>query len=212
MNFDPIAHVYSLAETLVAGKRLERARGYFAAEALRDCRAVLMAGDGPGRGLEEVLKSAPQAQVTIVEASAGMIAAAKSRLQKRGLPLERVTWVHQDFREWRGSSFDAATAHFFLDCFDPADVERVAGQLAGALKPGGALLIADFRIPERGWRKWRAQLIHALMHLSFRLAVGLESPRLTPPEPYLRAAGLQREGRALFCAGLIYAELWRKPL
>jgi hypothetical protein len=102
-------------------------------------------------------------------------------------------------------------AQFFLDCFGPAELERVIRLLSAAMAPGAVLLLADFRVPERGWRRWRALWIHAVMHLAFRLAVRLESRRITPPQPLLETAGLVRERRECFCAGLLYAEVWRKP-
>ena len=211
MNFDRLAPFYRAAEWLLAGRTLQRARERWLGE-LAGRRDILLVGEGHGRGLEAVLRAAPAAEVTVVEASAGMIAVAQARLRRKGLAGRRVHWVHADVRDWAppAGRFDAVLTQFFLDCFAPEALEAVVARLGAAADGGAVWLLSDFRIPEAGWRRRRAQAIHRLMYLFFNYATRLEARRLTPPDAALRAAGFRLRGRAGFCQGLVHADVWSR--
>ena len=211
MNFDRLAPFYRGAEWVLAGRTLQRARERWLGE-LADRRRILVAGEGHGRGLESVLRAASAAEITVVEASAGMIAVARARLRRKGLPGDRVRWIQADIRGWSPPAgyFDAVVTQFFLDCFAPATVDAVVSCLAAAADERAVWLLSDFRIPETGWRRRRAEWIHHVMYLFFKYAAGLEADRLTPPDEALCAAGFRLHGRAGFCEGLIHADAGRR--
>jgi hypothetical protein len=109
-----------------------------------------------------------------------------------------------------GRTFDAVITPFVLDCFSAEDVGRVVAGIAGKMSAAGSWLLVDFCLPERGWRRVRAKLVHALMYRFFRFATKLEARRLTAPDALLGAAGFRLEGRALFNAGLVHSDWWRR--
>jgi hypothetical protein len=215
-------------EAVLAGKTLQRARLRWL-DALEGKVRVLIVGEGPGRLLGEVLRRFPQAEVTVVEQSAAMIDVAARRLTKKGLSLERVRWVHADVRTWEtekmesaplegggaggdGCSFlfDAVVTPFVLDCFASGELERVVEKLGAVTKRDAVWLLADFQVPERGWRRGRARVIHAMMYRFFRVATKLEASRLTEPDEALRRAGFALKRRAVFNAGLVRSDWWAR--
>jgi len=212
MSFDGVAPFYRGMERFLAGGILQKARTcHF--DRLQAARSILIVGEGIGRSLEVLIPQAPLADITVVEASGGMIEVAHKRLQKGNLPTARVCWHQADIRSWdiAARSFDAVITPFVLDCFIRDDVDAVVSHIAGSVTPGGQWLHADFQIPPHGWRRARARLIHALMYRTFRTLVHLESREATPVAPYLQRSGFQLEAQAEFCARLIRSEVWRAP-
>ena len=65
-------------------------------------------------------------------------------------------------------------------------------------------------MPERGWRRWRARAIHALMYAFFRVATRLPARRHTNPDPFLLRAGFRLRGRRTSEWGLLQADLWQR--
>jgi hypothetical protein len=234
MSFDFLAPHYRWMEAVLAGRTLQRARLRWL-DALEGRMNLLIVGEGPGRLLEEILRRFPQADVTVVELSGAMTDVARRRLRTKGFSLERVRWIQADVRAWdfadgggsdgnggdggrRGGvaggrvSFDAVITPFVLDCFSSADVAAVVEKLGVAARGDDAVwLVADFQMPERrGWRRWRARAIHALMYWFFRVATGLEASRVTEPDEALARAGFVLRRRAVFNAGLVRSDLWAR--
>lgn len=211
MNFDRLARVYCGMEWMLAGGVLHRARTAWAAEAAGAGR-ILIAGDGPGRGVEALRVAAPRAEITVIEQSPAMIAVARRRLARMGLA-DGVRWIEADARRVGPGavpSQDVIVTQFFLDCFDAEGVGRVVDALAALARPEAAWLLADFRVPEAGWRRWRAGAALGLAHGFFRVTTGLEATALTPPEPALARAGFAPRGRRLFSAGMVYSDWWAR--
>ena len=225
MSFDLLAPHYRWMEAVLAGGVLQRARVRWL-EVLRGRERLLIVGEGPGRTLEVICRRFPELAITVVEASEGMISAARRRLARKGISVDRVTWVRADVRRWlmeeaadgeksgsgggKGRPFDAVLTPFVLDCFSAEDVRAVIAGIAREVAADALWFVVDFRLPEAGWRRWRARLVHALMYSFFRTATQLEARRVTPPDEALRAAGFERERRALFSAGLVYSDVWRR--
>ncbi|WP_175414746.1 class I SAM-dependent methyltransferase [Nibricoccus aquaticus] len=218
MSFDRLAPHYRWMEAVLAGRVLQQARTRWL-DALRERRRVLIVGEGPGRTLEVMRRRWSRQRVTVVEASAGMIAAAQRRLARQGLSSEGIEWVHADVRSWLGerertveggAEFDAVITPFVLDCFGAAELAGVVAGIAGQVSDGGCWLLTDFCLPPSGLRRLRGRLVHRLMYSFFRAAVKLEASRLTPPDEALVAAGFELEGRDLFNAGLVHSDLWRR--
>ncbi|MBP7141616.1 MAG: class I SAM-dependent methyltransferase [Opitutaceae bacterium] len=212
MNFDRLAPVYRGLEWVLAGSILQNARTcHF--DRLGEARQILVVGEGVGRSLEQLVRRAPAAKITVVEASAGMIEVARRRLAGKHVSVDRVTWHHGDIRSWdiETRSFDTVITPFVMDCFLPADVEAIVARIRRAVSPGGQWLHADFQIPPRGWRRARARLIHALMYRTFRTLVNLEAGKVAPAGPSLERAGFRLESKVERCGALICSELWRLP-
>ena len=207
MNFDRLAPHYRWLETLSGAGLLQRARTVWLTE-LKERRRILSVGEGHGRFAAACTQRFPAVELTCVEASTAMITAAQAALN--GIP-NQIHWHHTEVQRWHtDEKFDAIATCFFLDCFPPAELAAVIAQLAACATPNAVWLVVDFAIPERGFARWRARVIHALMYFFFRLTVGLPARRLTPPDDLLRAQGFTLARRQEFSCGLLRADLWQR--
>lgn len=175
-------------------------------------RRALLVGEGHGRFLEALLRFHPTIQVTFLDSSAKMIAHTRSRLQRRGVDLSRVTFVHADLlcSELPSQAFDLVVTHFFLDCFQPAQLRRAVRTLSRSATPGAIWLLADFQVPAAGWRRWRARGILLALYTFFRWTAGLSARWLTPPDSFLAAGGFQLQERRVSYCGLAHTDLWQR--
>ena len=211
MNFDRLAAYYPWLEFLCAGGLMQRCRTAFLPR-LNHCRNALLLGEGPGNFLTELVRHHPHLQVTCVEQSAAMIQQARRRLEADRLDLCRVTFQQMDAIDWTPSSekFDLVVTNFFLDCFRPEQLECLVPQLAASTSPRAIWLLADFQLPERGWQRWRARLLLAILYAFFRLTTSLAASRLTPPDRLLKAAGFRLAERRLASFGFAHADVWER--
>jgi hypothetical protein len=106
--------------------------------------------------------------------------------------------------------YDAIAAQFFLDCFRSDQLAALVPRIAAALVPGGAWLLADFRLPPAGPQRWRAAISLKAMYLFFRATTALPASCLTDPDPYLAQSGLALIQRECIDWGFIHTDLWRK--
>ena len=206
MSFDRLAPHYRWLEHALAGGVLQRARLAHLA-ALDGARSILLAGEGPGRFLAALRSRRPDARLTVVDASAAMLARAR---QVDTSPLTE--YIEADLRTWRppAGHFDALVTHCVLDCFGPATLGDVIARLAAAAQPAATWLVTDFTVPPRGWQRLRARGVHRLMYGAFRVATRLEATRLTPPDPWLEAQGFTLRQRHPFNHGLLQADHWHR--
>jgi SAM-dependent methyltransferase len=167
-------------------------------------------GEGPGRFLVELLRTNPGVQVTCVERSPRMIEAARSQLHES--ELARVRFERADALEWEPphNEYDLVVTHFFLDCFRRDELAKLVAKLAASATTDARWLLADFREPEHGWRKWRAKAVLALMYGFFRWTTGLSAFRLTPPDGFLTIGGFQLTARRLANFGLAHSDFWQR--
>ncbi len=209
MSFDRLAPFYRGMEFVLAGGKLQRCRLAWL-DQVRDCRKVLIVGEGPGRFLTECVKALPEAQILCVDASAAMLDRARHALQKGGQDFRRVTFAQATLPEWEPppGKFDLLVTHFFLDCFPPEQLQQVVSRLASGAQPGARWLLADFCEPPRGFARWRAKLILALAYAFFGLATGLPARRLAEPDLYLEEQGMRLKERRTYEGGLLHSDLW----
>ena len=213
LQFDRLARYYNWMELLFAGGIMQRCRTQHLHQT-QDCRHALLAGEGPGCFLEALLRANPRIQVTCIEWSAKMIEYTRRRLSRLGLDLSRVTFHQADLMkcEWDEPRFDLIATHFFLDCLKPAEIRRVVRLLAGSSTPDAIWLLADFRIPPTGWRRWRAMGILSLLYSFFRFSANISAKWLTPPDKFLKAYGYELHERRLINCGFAHSDLWRRKL
>ncbi|WP_221029359.1 class I SAM-dependent methyltransferase [Actomonas aquatica] len=209
MSFDTLAPHYRWLEAAIAGPILQRARLAHLA-VLDQAQHILLVGEGPGRFLRALRARRPDAQLTVLDASAAML-----RQARRADPSPRTTLVQADLRTWTPRAdaprWDAVVTHCVLDCFAPESLHRVVNTLAAAAAPRADWLVTDFTVPpQRGWRRLRARGAHALMYGTFRLVTGLEARQLTPPDSNLQRAGFSLAARRTFNHGLLQADHWRR--
>jgi ubiquinone/menaquinone biosynthesis C-methylase UbiE len=209
-SFDRLVSVYRALEFLAFGPALEQARFCFL-DRLRDCRSVLVLGEGDGRCLARLLRAAPGAQVTCVDLSAAMLARAASRLDAAGCA--RVRFVQADLLQspLPAGRFDAVVTCFFLDCFTSGQVEALVAAIAAQLTPDAFWLWADFRLPERGPARWRAQVWLVLLYAFFRWQTGLTTRALPPAEELIGRTGFVPQACRDFQLGLVRSVLFSQP-
>lgn len=211
MSFDVLAPHYRWMEWLLAGRKLQRCRTAF----LRDIpapRHALLLGEGNGRFLAEFLAAHPRTAVTCVDASAEMLASARMRLENRRIDLASVTFVCADVLAWSPpcERFDLIASHFFLDCFQPAQIGQIVATVSRSATRDAQWLLADFREPASGPARWRGQVILGSMYFFFRRVTGLSGSRITPPEAYLPAHGFALRKRLLSEWGLLHSDWWAR--
>jgi len=211
-SFDRLAPCYLLMERLLAGKKLQRCRTVHLPQS--NARSVLVLGPGRGGFLPEFFRTNHQAEVTCVDLSTRMLAHTRARVLQNDFDPKRLRLVHGNVLEerfWEGRpwSFDLVVSHFFLDCFQPQQLEFVISKVAGVTKQNCAWLVADFRLPDHGIWRLRARMILRLAYTFFRVMTNLPARRVTPPEPYLMQQGFTLENRQLFDKGLLHSDLWR---
>lgn len=209
MQFDRIAPYYHWMELLFASGVMQRCRTAHL-DRTKDCRHALLAGEGHGRFLEALLRVNPRIHVTCVEGSARMIEYARRRLIRRGVDLSRVTFQRANLLdcELPAARFDLIVTHFFLDCLKPEQISQAVRSMARSSTPDAIWLLADFRVPETGWRRWRAIGILASLYLFFRFSANLSARWLTPPDNFLRESGFELQRRKLANWGLAHSDLW----
>jgi len=207
MSFDRLAPHYRWMEWLLAGGKLQRCRTAFI-DALPDVRHALLIGEGNGRFLREFLLRQPCAQVTCLDASKPMLEEAR----RRASDSKWVKFVCSDVSEWNAPPgvFDLVVSNFFLDCFQPVQIDLIAGKVSDALVEDGHWLVTDFCEPPGGWRKWRARIILRTMYWFFRWATDLPARRLTAPEAILASNGFKLLARRTFEWGLLHSDLWMR--
>jgi len=211
MQFDRIAPHYPWMEWLFASGLMQRCRTAHIGRT-HHCRNALLAGEGHGRFLEVLLQTNPQIRVTCVESSAKMIEQMRQMLNRRGLDPARVTFQHENLMQcqWPDGRFDLIVTNFFLDCLKPAQIRRAVRLMAEHSTPDAIWLLADFRIPETGWRRWRAIGILASLYLFFRYSANVSARWLTPPDNFLKAVGFELRKRRLTSFGFAYSDWWQR--
>lgn len=211
MSFDTLAPIYRGMETVTAGRIMQDCRTSFLT-ATANCRRALLLGEGPGRFLVELLRTNPEVEVTCIERSPRMIQVALRHLSRQGLDHARVTFVSADALAWLppAEKFDLVATHFFLDCFQPEELALLVPKIASCTDDGAHWLLSDFRMPECGWRAWRARLILSVLYAFFRLTTGLSASHLTPPDTFLEVAGFRLVKRRLNNFDLVHSDLWRR--
>ena len=105
--------------------------------------------------------------------------------------------------------YDLVVSHFFLDCFERAQIERIVAVITPCIREGGCWLISDFQIPAGGvLRRLRARFLLWVMYRFFRAATGIAARELVDSDPILRAAGLRLATRVESNLGFLRADRW----
>jgi ubiquinone/menaquinone biosynthesis C-methylase UbiE len=98
-DFDRLAPHYGWMERLLAGRKLQRCRAAFL-QAIPPPRRALVAGQGHGAFVAELLRAHPQVRCTCVDSSSGMLQAARARLRQDGLDEARAEFIQADLLDW----------------------------------------------------------------------------------------------------------------
>lgn len=208
-GFDRLARIYLPLERIAFGRDLERARFALLPE-LRDCRRILVLGDGDGRGLERLASLATGARIHSLDLSPGMLACAQRRCGRFG---DRLRFEAADIRTaiLPDQRYDAVVTCFFLDCFTPAELAEIVPRIAASLRPGARWLWSDFVLPDKGPARWRAQAWLTVMYAFFRWETGIRARKLPPAESAIRSLGFQPVTRVDLQWGLLRSIVFSHP-
>ncbi len=208
-GFDRLARPYRWMEYLSFGPLLQRCRTRYLPQ-MGSVRNALVLGDGDGRFTAALLRAAPHAHVTAVDASGAMLA---QLIRNCGADFARIA-THQaslpaDLPDLiAGQTYDLVATHFFLDCLTTAE----AGQLAAILRPhfveDALWAVSDFAVP-RGILHLPSALVVTALYRAFRILTGLQTQRLPRHDEALAACGFVRIQRRTYLGGLLMAELWQ---
>lgn len=211
MSFDAIAPHYRWMEFILAGEKLQRCRTRFLDE-IPAPRHILLLGEGHGRCLIECCCRFPDTSITYVDASAKMLAQASRRLERCGIGIRQVEFIHADALEWQPlpRTFDLIITNFFFDCFRADQLEQIISRISAAATPDTNWLIADFQTPTHGVKRIRAQLILRVMYAFFRAVTRLPAKQLTPPDSFLMNAGFRLHRRINTDWDLLHCDWWQR--
>ena len=196
-------------ERVLAGNKLQRARVRWL-DHVGKPQSVLLVGEGHGRFLDECLNRFPDAAITVVDSTAGMLKEAQKACPSSSDRKNPVEFVHASLPSWRPPSreFDLIVTNFFFDCFPEDEIKSVVETLALAATPNACWLLAEFAMPPCGWMRWRAQMILAMAYSFFRRTTKLRSRAIPRYDLALKKVGFRLSRSDAFEWGLIKAELW----
>lgn len=212
-GFDRLAKPYRWMEYLSFGRALERCRFHFL-PLLRNTQHALLLGDGDGRFTAALLQQAPAADAVAIDVSGGMLRAlkerctavgAESRIQTLCTPLN-----HGLPATLPQNHFDLIVTHFFLDCLNDTEVERIAHDAALCATADARWVVSDFHVPDHGAMRLPSRLIVRSLYLAFRLLTGLRAQQLPAHGPILQRNGWQMQQQQTMLGGLLISELWRR--
>jgi SAM-dependent methyltransferase len=174
-------------------------------------RRAIEYGDGDGRFLAELVRRVPSIQVVAVDASRDMLRQTARRLCPGG----HVRLVHADAlgcdpAAFSEAPFDLIVTHFFLDCFDEAEIASLVSRVNGGTEDQALWVVSDFAIPGRLAARLAGTLIVRGLYLAFALLTGLKARRLPDHGRVMREAGWILEDRRELLLGLLISESWRR--
>ena len=212
MNFDLVAPWYETLERIAFGDDLQRCRVAYLGE-INPPGRVLIAGEGNGRFLCELLRRYPEIEVDCLDASKRMLQLERRRIEQE-LPasFERVRFIHTDIRPWSAPEhqYDLIVTHFFLDCFQEPNLIDVIKTLARTAAKDATWLVSEFSIPEKGIGRIQARCWLGTMYWFFRVTTGIEASELIDYTAFLDEKGFHVVRQHFFRQGMLKSELWER--
>jgi ubiquinone/menaquinone biosynthesis C-methylase UbiE len=165
-----------------------------------DAKRILVLGEGDGRFLVRLVQQNQSASIDYVDVSGRMLELARARCQS-----DRVTFHHSDALDLRlpDQQYDLICTHFFLDCLNEKDAERLVRRMTQACAPSARWLISEFREPG----SWARAIVRAL-YFFFRWTTGLKTQQLIDHRQLLVNSGWEIARIQTARAGLLVSELW----
>lgn len=201
-SFDRVAKIYRWGEYLSFGPLLAMTRRAHV-QALAGVRHAVVLGDGDGRFTEFAMRTHPALRVTGVDISPAML----QLLERRCAAYEdRLTTVEANVThgvDLRG--YDAAVAHFFLDCLSDEQVDALIAR-AGDVR---VWVVSDFQVPD-GVLRVPAKLMVRALYLAFRVLAGLRTQRLPRWRGAMERNGFTRGEQRKYLGGILFSEVWRR--
>ncbi|HSZ25137.1 MAG TPA: class I SAM-dependent methyltransferase [Cytophagaceae bacterium] len=205
-NFDPISGIYDFLSFIVFGNKIKQSQILLLSH-IKDHQKILIIGGGTGWIIEEIVKLKKVTDLDYLELSKGMIEQASSRIPQN--ELTKVTFIHGDEQEIGcQQKYDVIIGCYFFDMFEGRKLDTVVSKVAGALKSGGLLLVADFNITPSSPLQHR--VLVKMMYLFFRILCNIEAKKLERVQPVLEKYFLKKEYSVSIAGNLIVSEVYRK--
>lgn len=154
--FDQAAPRYDLLTGLNPGyhRHLDAAARQLAERLGPDPGLLLDLGCGSGSSTAALLRHAPSAKVVGVDASAGMLAQARSKRWPAGVEFHHLP--AQQLADLALPQADGALAAYLLRNLSPGDRDRTLAVILGRLRPGGWLVVQEYSVAgnPRARRVW----------------------------------------------------------
>lgn len=210
MGFDRLAPFYPAMEFVLAGNKLQRCRTAFLGS-IPTPENILMLGEGHGRCLVACRRRFPAARIVCLDSSQGMLTQARKALRCNDDGSGAVEFLLEDIREWNPPAFhfDLVITNFFLDCFGPEELVVLIPRVSEACRKGASWMVADFKMANAGWRRWRSHAILWIMYRFFRATTGIRATGLTSPDLYLKTEGFRLQDHKESEWGLLKCDWWR---
>jgi ubiquinone/menaquinone biosynthesis C-methylase UbiE len=211
-RFGRLARVYRWMEYFSFGLYLQQCRMLRIAE-MTACHRALVYGDGDGRFLAELVRSAGGMRIAAVDASSEMLRQATKRLRSEARArLVQADALACEVSAFPEAAFDLVVSHFFLDCFDEEELSTLLVCVNAAVGEGAVWVISDFAIPQRPVARQLGRLVVNGLYLAFGLLTGLRTRRLPDHGRVMRESGWRLEDRRTLLMGLLASERWRRLL
>jgi ubiquinone/menaquinone biosynthesis C-methylase UbiE len=199
VNADPIARWYRWLEYIGFGGALQRRREAFL-NYVGDARRVIVLGEGDGRSLAKLAQQNRDASIDYVDLSEQMLQLARNRAGT-----ERITYHQADALTIAlpDHEYDLIVTHFFLDCLDEMDAERLVRKLIAAARPNARWIVSEFR-DRSAW----SRAVITVLYGFFRLTTGLRTRRLVDHNRIFLRFGLSLLRDEVSAGGLLVSEVW----
>jgi ubiquinone/menaquinone biosynthesis C-methylase UbiE len=197
-------------EHAVFGAALEQARTSSLSLA-QAAHAVLLVGEGNGRFLQRLLPCLRAgAQVTVVEASAGMLRSAARRCRHRRQDVD-VVFRQGDARHLPDADtpFDLIVTHFFFDLYERRSQAAVIAGVTRNTAERAVWCDVDFVDASS---RWHQRYLMWTQYRFFRVVTGLEAKRLHDPWRLFEQHGWQAISAQSRMKGLVRLRRWERCL
>ena len=201
MSYERLARFYKLIESITIGPPLLNARLAhldLLAEGPTPKHALLI-GEGNGSFLLPFAQRFQDTQITVIDQSAAM-----TRIFFRQADMRSATLPT--------NYYDLIVTLFFFDNFDESTVCKMIPALEGAATVSAQWLLADFQIPEHGWRRLRARFWLAILYGFFRVFAAIPARHLSPIEAILNSSDFKQTARKTSCGQMLYSTLYQRSV
>jgi len=216
MSYERLARFYKLIESITIGPPLLNARLAhldLLAEGPTPKHALLI-GEGNGSFLLPFAQRFQDTQITVIDQSAAMLEIAQSRALEAGIDMTRIFFRQADMQSATlpTNYYDLIVTLFFFDNFDESTVCKMITALEGAATVPAQWLLADFQIPEHGWRRLRARFWLAILYGFFRAFAAIPARHLPPIEAILNCSNFKQTARKTYCGQMLYSTLYQRSV
>jgi ubiquinone/menaquinone biosynthesis C-methylase UbiE len=205
-NYDPVARSYDFLSWLVFGQAEINAQIEMLGYVVPGSR-VLIVGGGTGWILEKIAAVHPSGlHITYVESSTRMMELSRKRNCGQN-PVEFVLLPVEEFVA--AAPYDCILTGFVFDNFSADKARAVVRQLDLVLREGGHWLYADFYLPKRKRKLWKAFLLRA-MYIAARIICRVEASKLPDMEAIFGEAGYATVHTSFHYSKFIQSVVYRK--